>query len=96
MLVNTLSVLFVYRQSLIAGPGQTNYNTLERLPENVVAEEPVQPIREPDEYPGVQGTLGSIMMFLMRQSYIAALIIMMVKLCYIEFETQNLQSLKLG
>ena len=43
-----------------------------------MAEEPVQPIREPDEYPGVQGTLGSIMMFLMRQSYIAALIIMMV------------------
>lgn len=65
------------RQSLMAGPGQTNYNTLESLPENVVAEEPVQPIREPDEYPGVQGTLGSIMMFLMRQSYIAALIIMM-------------------
>ena len=57
---------------------QTNYNTLGPLPENVVSEEPVQPIREPDEYPGVQGTLGSIMMFLMRQSYIAALIIMMV------------------
>ena len=57
---------------------QTNYNSLGPLPENVVAEEPVQPIREPDEYPGVQGTLGSIMMFLMRQSYIAALIIMMV------------------
>ncbi len=64
-------------QSLMAGR-QTNYNTLGPLPENVVAEEPVQPIREPDEYPGVQGTLGSIMMFLMRQSYIAALIIMMV------------------
>ncbi|KAL9975258.1 hypothetical protein ACROYT_G012400 [Oculina patagonica] len=64
------------RQSLMAGR-QTNYNTLGPLPENVVAEEPVQPIREPDEYPGVQGTLGSIMMFLMRQSYIAALIIMM-------------------
>ncbi|XP_074617953.1 piezo-type mechanosensitive ion channel component 1-like isoform X1 [Acropora palmata] len=67
------------RQSLIGGPSQTNYNTLGPLPENVVSEEPVQPIREPDheEYPGVQGTLGSIIMFLMHQSYIAALIIMM-------------------
>lgn len=65
------------RQSLMAGRGQTNYNTLGSRPENVVAEEPVQPIHEPDEYPDVQGTLGSIMMFLMRQSYIAALIIMM-------------------
>lgn len=61
---------------------QTNYNTLGPLPENVVAEEPVQQIQEPDEYPGVQGTLGSIMMFLMRQSYIAALIIMMVSFEY--------------
>ena len=58
--------------------GQTNYNTLGPVPESIVTEEPVQPIQEPYEYPGVQGTLGSIMMFLMRQSYIAALIIMMV------------------
>lgn len=65
------------RQSLMAGPGQTNYNTVTSLPEDVVTEEPVQPIRDPEEYTGVQGTLGSIMMFLMHQSYIAALIIMM-------------------
>ncbi|RMX57158.1 hypothetical protein pdam_00022789 [Pocillopora damicornis] len=64
------------RQSLMVG-GQTNYNTLGPVPESIVTEEPVQPIQEPYEYPGVQGTLGSIMMFLMRQSYIAALIIMM-------------------
>ena len=62
----------------MAGPGQTNYNTVSSLPEDVVTEEPVQPIRDPEEYTGVQGTLGSIMMFLMHQSYIAALIIMMV------------------
>jgi hypothetical protein len=47
-----------------------------------VEEEPVQPVshetRDAEENPDVQGTLGSIMMFLMRQSYIAALIIMMV------------------
>ena len=60
----------------MSGPGQAIYNTLGPLAENVVAEEPVQPIREPDEYPGVQGTLGSIML-LLQQSYIAALIIMM-------------------
>ena len=69
----------------MAGPGQTNYNTLGPLPENYVAEEPVQPIREEvDEYPGVQGTLGSIMMFLMRQSYIAALIIMMASILFVK------------
>jgi len=61
----------------MAGPGQANYSTLGPFAENAVAEEPVQPIREPDEYPGVQGTLGSIMMLLLQQSYIAALIIMM-------------------
>ena len=57
-----------------------NYHTLSQVPENLVAEEPVQTINEPslDEYRGAQGTLGSIMMFMMRQSYIAALIIMMV------------------
>ena len=64
-----------------------NYNTIERHPQDPVPEEPVQPItharREEadEESPEVQGTLGSIMMFLMRQSYIAALIIMMVRHC---------------
>lgn len=61
-----------------------NYNTIERNPDDPVPEEPVQPVshvrsEDTEEEPvEVQGTLGSIIMFLMRQSYIAALIIMMV------------------
>mgnify|MGYP001801904889 CR=1 FL=1 len=57
---------------------QRTYNTLSSGDETIVHEEPIETIRQPEDYSAVQGTLGSIMMFLMRQSYIASLIIMMV------------------
>ncbi|XP_031569464.1 piezo-type mechanosensitive ion channel component 2-like, partial [Actinia tenebrosa] len=65
------------RQSLIAGAEENrNYNAITQIPEDGVPEEPVQPVlhetRDTEENLDVQGTLGSIMMFLMRQSYIAA------------------------
>ena len=42
--------------------------------------EPVMMEEEPEQPVHVQSTLSSMLMFLMRQSYIAALIIMMVSL----------------